>query len=60
MFRWGFNKLMTDADVLNRIEQRIRENKPVKEREARLLLECYAVYDVPIPKDIRTKLKDFF
>lgn len=51
---------MTDADVLNRIEQRIRENKPVKEREARLLLECYAVYDVPIPKDIRTKLKDFF
>lgn len=46
----------TDADILNNIENRIREDKPVLKREIDLLLECYCTYRVVIPKDIKQKI----
>lgn len=48
--------MKSDADILNDIETRIREDKPVLKREVDLLLECYCTYKVVIPKDIKQKI----
>lgn len=50
------NEELSDAEILNDIENRIREDKPVLKREIDLLLECYCTYGVRIPKDIRLKI----
>lgn len=48
---------MTEANVLNRIEKRIREHKPVSQREVFLLVESYTAFNVSMPKDILNLLK---
>jgi len=42
---------MTDAEVLNDIERRLRKGKAT-DKEKRLLSESYMAFNVPIPKDI--------
>jgi len=48
---------MSDAEVLNRIEKKLRKNKKVSQREINLLVEGYTAYGIPMPKDILMKLK---
>lgn len=50
---------LSDADTLNDIENRLRQNKEVSEKEVYLLLESYVSYSVNIPSDIKIKLKSF-
>ena len=48
-------KEFSEADVLNRIEARLRSKKRrkgVSDREKRLLSESYYAFGVPVPKDI--------
>lgn len=47
---------MNEADVLNRIERRLRKKKKVSDREKRLLAESYVAFGVPMPKDIEKML----
>ena len=48
---------MSDAEVLNRIERKIRQGKKATDREGRLLVEGYTAYGIKMPKDILKKLK---
>jgi hypothetical protein len=43
----------SEADVLNKIEMRIKKKKPVSDRELRLLAESYEAFGVPIKKRVR-------
>ena len=43
---------MDDAEILNRIERRLRKKKKVSDRERRLLAESYHAFGVPVPRDI--------
>jgi len=47
---------MDDAEVLNRIENKLRKGKATK-KEINILMGGYVAYGVPIPKDIRRLLK---
>jgi len=49
----------SEAEVLNDIERRLRKNRKVADREVRLLVEAYAVYNIPVPKDIQKIIKSF-
>lgn len=50
----------SEAEVLNDIERRLRKNRKVADREVRLLVEAYAVYNIPVPKDIQKIIKSFW
>lgn len=43
---------MDEAEVLNRIERRLRKKRKVSDRERRLLAESYHAFGVPVPRDI--------
>jgi hypothetical protein len=47
--------VQSEADVLNRIERRVRKKKATP-REKRILAEAYYAYGTKIPKDIRGQL----
>lgn len=47
----------SDADVLNRIETRLRKKKKVSDRERRLLVEGYNAFGVDIPRDVAKLLR---
>lgn len=49
-------KEQTDAQVLNRIEKRVRQGKAT-DREIRILCESYTAFNVLMPKDIARLLK---
>jgi len=49
-------KEMSDADILNDIEDRVRKGKPVTKREIGLLVESYSAFGVQMPKDILKKI----
>lgn len=44
--------MKSEADVLNDIEERVRQGKKVKPREINLLLLGYDGFGAPIPDDI--------
>jgi len=46
-------KEFSEAETLNEIEMRIRNKKPVSDREIRLLAEGYEVFGVPHNKRIK-------
>jgi len=45
-----------DADVLNRIERKVRKGTATQ-REINLLIEGYTAFNVRIPKDVKKLLK---
>ena len=46
----------SDADILNRIERRVRKKK-ASAREKRILAEAYGAYGAAMPRDIAKALR---
>lgn len=46
-------EITSEADVLNKIEMRVRKKKPVSDRELRLLAESYEAFGVPRNKRVK-------
>jgi len=44
--------MVSEAEVLNEIETRLRKGQKVIDREVRLLVEGYNAFGVEMPKDI--------
>ena len=50
---------MTEAEILNKIENKARKGKAT-DKELRILAESYTAFNVPVPKDIQKILKGAF
>jgi hypothetical protein len=48
--------MVSDAQILNRIERRLREGKASK-KEIQILMEGYRAFSVQVPKDIQKRIK---
>jgi len=46
------NKEFSEAEVLNKIENRLRNKESVTDKEVRLLIEGYTAFGVIMPDDI--------